>query len=82
MTIFFDLFFSEKVGQGQHSIIIWTILIGPTSQMRHTQYPIQFQKLSMGFHGGHLGHVTRSIFVQILFTHPTESSYEIWVKLA
>ena len=64
----------HKVGQGQPIIIIGANLVGPTSPMLYTKsqghWPFGSRRrylkdFTIYGHGGHLGHVTRTICINV-----------------
>ena len=83
----------HKIGQGQHSVIIWTNLV----VLEHPMMQIKFQcyrpfgareeDFFMIFtiygHIGHLGHKIWTSWTNFLsLSHPIDASYEIWLWLA
>ena len=41
-----------------------------------------FEVFTINGHGGHLGHVTMTIWTKFRFPHPKEALYEIWLQSA
>ena len=83
----------HKIGQGQHSVIIWTNLVvleHPMMQIKFQCYrPFGareedfFKIFTIYGHIGHLGHKTWTSWTNVLsLSHPIDASYEIWLWLA
>ena len=80
----------RKIEQGQLRIIIWANLVVLEHPMMHTKFQVHWPFGSreedflkyFTIYGSHLGHVTRTVWANFMFPHPTEAPYEIWLWLA